>query len=61
MNYLLDFNKLHANVMEIDSAIRYATIQNKDGEKICGEFRNNINPILSNEELKMMHYYANQR
>ena len=47
--------------MEIDSTIRYAAIQNKDGEKICGGFRNNINPILSNEELKMMHYYANQR
>ena len=61
MNYLLDFNKLHANVMEIDFAIRYAEIQNKDGEKICGGFRNNINLILSNEELKMMHYYANQR
>ena len=61
MNLLLDFNKLHANVMEIDSTIRYAAIQNKDGEKICGGFRNNINPILSNEELKMMHYYANQR
>ena len=57
----MDFNKLHANVMEIDSTIRYAAIQNKDGEKICGGFRDNINPILNNEELKMMHYYANQR
>ncbi len=47
--------------MMIDSTIRYAAIQNKDGAKICGGFRENINPILSNDELKMMHYYASQR
>ncbi len=47
--------------MSIDSAIRYAAIQNEFGEKICGGFRVNVNPILSNDELKMMHSYANQR
>ena len=58
---LLDFDKLHADVMSIDSTIRYAAVQNNDGEKICGGFRDNVNPILSNEELRMMHYYASQR
>jgi len=57
----LDFDKLHTDVMKIDSTIRYAAIQNISGEKICGGFRENINPILSNEELKMMHYHASQR
>ena len=47
--------------MSIDTTIRYAAIQNKNGEKICGGFRDKVNPILSNDELKMMHYYASQR
>ena len=47
--------------MSIDTTIRYAAIQNNDGEKICGGFRDNVNPILSEEELRMMHYYASQR
>jgi len=57
----LDFDELYADVMKINSAIRYAAIQNNAGEKICGGFRDNINPILSDDELKMMHYYASQR
>ena len=61
MNNLLDFDKLYANVMKINSTIRYAVIQNNTGEKICGGFRDNINPILNDDELKMMHYYASQR
>ena len=61
MNNLLDFDKLYTDVMKIDSAIRYAVIQNNTGEKICGGFRDNINPILNDDELKMMHYYASQR
>jgi len=47
--------------MEVDSTIRYAAIQNSAGEKISGGFRENITPILNNDELKMMHYYASQR
>ena len=61
MNNLLDFDKLYTDVMKINSTIRYAVIQNHTGEKICGGFRDNINPILNDDELKMMHYYASQR
>ncbi len=57
----MDFDKLFTNVMEIDSTIRYAAIQNRAGKKISGGFRENISPILSNDELRMMHYYASQR
>jgi len=57
----MDFDKLYTDVLKIDSSIRYAAIQNYGGEKICGGFRENISPILSTEELKMMHYYASQR
>ena len=47
--------------MKINSTIRYAVIQNNTGEKICGGFRDNINPILNDDELKMMYYNASQR
>jgi len=57
----MDFDRLFDDVLKIDSTIRYAVIQNNTGEKIAGGFRENIHPILSNDELKMMHYYASQR
>ena len=57
----MNLNKLHDDVLEIDSKIRYAVIQNNVGEKIHGGFRDGINPILNDDELKMMHYYASQR
>ena len=47
--------------MAVDSTIRYAVIQNSTGEKIHGGFRDGVNPILNEDELKMMHYYASQR
>lgn len=58
---MLNFDKLYDNVLAIDSKIRYAVIQNNVGEKIHGGFRAGINPILNDDELKMMHYYASQR
>jgi len=57
----MDFDKLFTDVMKIDSTIRYAAIQNKDGKKITGGFRENITPLLNDDELRMMHYYASQR
>jgi hypothetical protein len=57
----MDFDRLFTDVMKIDSTIRYVAIQTKDGVKIVGGFRENITPILDDEELKMMHYYASQR
>jgi len=57
----MDFDRLFTDVLKIDSTIRYAAIQNHEGEKICGGFRENISPILDKNELRMMHYYASQR
>ena len=57
----MDFDRLFDDVLKIDSTIRYAAIQNNTGEKIAGGFRESVNPILSDDELKMMHYYASQR
>ena len=57
----MDFDRLFIDVLKIDPTIRYAAIQTNTGEKIAGGFRDDINPILSDDELKMMHYYASQR
>jgi len=57
----MDFDGLLTGVLKIDSTIRYAAIQDRAGEKITGGFRENVTPILSDDELKMMHYYASQR
>ena len=57
----MDFNKLYSDVLNLDSSIRYAAIQNNAGVKLAGGFRSKVTPILNNEELEMMHYYASQR
>ena len=57
----MDFDRLFTDVLKIDSTIRYAAVQNHEGKKICGGFRENISPILDENELRMMHYYASQR
>ncbi|QLH02461.1 hypothetical protein C5F47_02220 [Nitrosopumilus cobalaminigenes] len=57
----MDFDKLFSDVLNVDSSIRYAAIQNNAGKIITGGFRENINPILNDEDLQMMHHYASQR
>ena len=57
----MDFDKLFSDVLKVDSGIRYAAIQNNVGKIITGGFRENVNPILNDEDLQMMHYYASQR
>ena len=47
--------------MSVDSSIRYAAIQTSIGEVLHGGFRDGITPILNEEEVKMMHYYAGVR
>lgn len=57
----MDFDKLFSDVLNVDSDIRYAAIQNNAGMIITGGFRENVTPILNDEDIQMMHYYASQR
>ena len=57
----MNFDKFYDDIMNIDGTIRYAAVQNIDGESVCGHVREGITPYLSDEEIKMMHYYAGQR
>ncbi|MFB5623720.1 MAG: DUF6659 family protein [Nitrosopumilus sp.] len=57
----MGFDKLFSDVLNLDPGIRYAAIQNNTGKIITGGFRENISPILNDEDIQMMHYYASQR
>jgi len=57
----VSFDKLYDEIMGIDKSIRYAVILNRTGEKICGGYKKEITPLLDDEELKMVHFYAGQR
>ncbi|AFS82256.1 DUF6659 family protein [Candidatus Nitrosopumilus sediminis] len=57
----MDFDKLFSDVLNLDPSIRYAAIQNNAGKIITGGFRENVVPILNDEDIQMMHYYASQR
>ena len=55
------FDKFYEEIMNIDPTIRYAAIQNTQGEVICGGIREGVTKHLSDDEIKMMHHYASQR
>ena len=58
----MTFENLYHAIMEIDPLlIRYCVVLNNTGEKICGGYRDTITPMLNDEELKMVHFYAGQR
>ena len=59
--YNMDFDKLHDEIIQIDKSIRHVVILSNTGEKICGGYRKEITPMLNDEELKMVHFYAGQR
>jgi len=57
----MDFETFYEDVMNIDESIQYAIILSKTGEKIFGGYRKGITPVFTEDELKMVHFYAVQR
>lgn len=57
----MDFEKLYEKIMNMDKSIQYAIILSKNGEIVHGGYRNGMTPILTEDELKMVHFYAVQR
>jgi len=57
----MDFEKFYEDVMSIDNSIQYAIILSKNGERVHGGYRKDMSPILTEDELKMVHFYAVQR
>ncbi|MGI9567812.1 MAG: DUF6659 family protein [Nitrosopumilus sp.] len=57
-----NFDILHDEIMDMDRSVRYSVVLNKAGERVCGGYRKKgITPLLNDEELKMVHFYAGQR
>ena len=57
----MNFEKFYDDVMKIDDSIQYAIILSKTGESLFGGYRKGITPVLTEDELKMVHFYAVQR
>ena len=57
----MDFENFYNQIMNIDNSIHYAVILSKNGEKMFGGYRKDMDPILQDDELKMVHFYAVQR
>ena len=57
----MNFEKLYEKIMNIDKSIHYAVILSKNGEIIHGGYREGRTPVFTEDELKMVHFYAVQR
>ncbi len=57
----MNLDEFYEQIMNIDESIQYAVIMAKNGEKIYGGYRKVMTPILTEDELKMVHFYAVQR
>ena len=57
----MDFENFHNQIMSIDKSIHYVVVLSKNGEKMFGGYKKDMNPILQEDELKMVHFYAVQR
>ena len=57
----MDFTKFCDDVMSLDSNIRFSMILNKNGEKVTGDHRKDITPLLNEDEQKMELFHAGQR
>ena len=57
----MDFENFYNKIMNIDKSVQYAVILSKNGEKMFGGYRKEMTPVLIDDELKMVHFYAVQR
>ncbi|WP_420544955.1 DUF6659 family protein [Nitrosopumilus sp.] len=57
----MDFENFYNKIMNIDKSVQYAAILHKNGEKMFGGYRAEMEPVLTDDELKMVHFYAVQR
>ena len=57
----MEFEKLFDEISNLDDSIRYAVILANTGEKIFGGYKEGVSPMLNDDELKMIHFYAGQR
>ena len=57
----MKYDELCKNAFELNSSIRYAGVLNNKGEIVYGGNRDNVDSILSDEEIKRSIHYTLQR
>ena len=57
----LDYDELSNQLINFDSGIRFAAIANNKGELVAGGQKENVEQILSGDNVKMSIHYALQK
>ena len=61
MNKIEHYDELCEKVLDISSNVRFAGVVNSKGEMISGRHRENMEPLLSEDDVKMSIHYALQK
>ena len=56
-----NYDKLCKQVFDLDSQVRFAGVANSKGVLVAGGQRDNIKPVLVDDDLKMSIHYALQK
>ena len=56
-----DYNDLCKKIRELDSRVRFAGVANSKGEMVAGGPKDNVEQILTNDEVGMSIHYALQK
>ena len=58
---VINYDKLTKQVLALDSQIRFVGVANSKGELVAGGHKENVEGMLSNDEVKMSIHYALQK
>jgi len=57
----INYEKLSKEVLALDSQVRFAGVANSKGELVTGDHNENVEGMLSEDEVKMSIHYALQK
>ncbi len=57
----INYEKLSKEVLALDSQVRFAGVANSKGELVAGDHNENVEGMLSEDEVKMSIHYALQK
>ena len=57
----IDYNELTKQVLDISTQVRFAGVVNSKGELVASEKKEDVEPLLDNDQVKMSIHYALQK
>ena len=57
----IDYNELTKQVLDISTQVRFAGVVNSKGELVASEKKQDVEPLLDNDQVKMSIHYALQK